>query len=94
MESRAERTRRRPSIGSSFARSRAVAGHGRYAGCRVGPARGLMLPLQAAPALGVVSSALACAMLALLTSRRVRYDGSGAEAGGGTGDLRLAEPGH
>jgi hypothetical protein len=53
-----------------------------------------VLPLQLAPALGVVSSALACAMLALLTSRRVRYDGSGAPSERGTGDLRLAEPGH
>lgn len=49
-----------------------------------------LLPLQAAPALGVMSSATACVMLGLLTSRRLRYDGSGAEADGGAGDLRLA----
>lgn len=53
-----------------------------------------VLPLQAAPALGVMSSGLACAMLVLLTGRRVRNDGDEAADDRDAGDLRLVEPGH
>ncbi|WP_236790499.1 MFS transporter [Amycolatopsis sp. GM8] len=49
-----------------------------------------LLPLQLVPALGVVSSAAACAMLALPISREGQHD----RRGRGTGDVRLAESGH
>jgi MFS family permease len=48
-----------------------------------------VLPLWAAPLLGVVSSAVTCAMLALLTSRKADDDRREACY---TGDLRLTEP--
>ncbi|WP_235022544.1 MFS transporter [Amycolatopsis alkalitolerans] len=49
-----------------------------------------VLPLWLAPALAVVSSAVACAMLVLLTSMEGRYDRRGSRAG----HLRFAEPRH
>ncbi|WP_243769853.1 MFS transporter [Amycolatopsis acidicola] len=53
-----------------------------------------LLPLWAAPLLGVVSSATACVMLSVLTSREAQHDRGGAQAGSAPGDLRLAEPGN
>lgn len=52
-----------------------------------------LLPLWAAPSLAIVSSATACAMLSVLTSREAQDDRGGTETGRHAGHLRLAEPG-